>query len=606
MKSVDLQMQRRLHHTPTDLCAMAWRRIGVGEDEAMPLAASKKKAPPSTDKQLRDGKYRISKRISGAGADAPHKRMTDDELAVAKKSHEENVVRAQEAAKRNMEKQRILQQAQQKRDLLKPRRDTHVQSVVSRQSYDASKQQAENVLHLTECGDHRAHHVTSRSSKRLTNDMGTVSSCRTIAPLQKRSTCASNEFILVWREDCAFGTPQRDSLVDRALQEGPCVTSMVDMAMVTSSLRDGICISSTDNGNTFFMPFTDKDPWCNSIKWKEFISPIKLKKNGTIVEFGGTCGRRIGCGTFNCVASFPPTKMPHWMPVNTAHRFTRPDKDPCGIDSKYQNEKTTTNEIKNAIFSSINGIGVKVYNIACFSAPREGRTLRYGMVMSLERGECDLLQAMANMNSEHDGIDVAEKCIDLLYRVSRCGVAFFDIKPANILVFKVNDGGTSLRITDYDPAFFLHVPGEDWRTLLLLNLCLLSTHVHNSCFGAVGRGFAKGVAPTLRQLIRRRDDFDSDWLFAVRCVMVNFGEPRGISHFDLQKLFAGISTSYFFDPTRTGPAIKHSWKNRDDNQRTLNAHWETPLHRNRWPDSWEMHESEPLVKQMVDFCLEYA
>jgi hypothetical protein len=526
--------------------------------------------------------------------------MTDDELSAAKKIHDENVARAQEAAKRDQERQRARQEAQAKREQQQHERQRA--SHAANMALEAARQSSP-------APQPRSNPHTTRPSKRPVDTVGTVSDSRTLSPCTKKPTHTAREFVMVWSQDGAFGPHQRESLVDRALREGPRVPSAVDMGMVTSSLRDGICITSTDEGKTFGMSAMDPDPWYKSIKWKEFIAPIEVKDDGVtckLVTSGGTCCRRIGCGTFNFVVSFPAFALPSWMPTESVHRFTRPDKGENGKDSKYQNEYTTKNEMRNAIFASSNGIGVPVYNIACFSAPREGRTLRYGLVMSLERAECDMLRGMDNMDSERDGMDIADKCIDLLYNVSRCGVAFFDIKPANILVFKRGDGETSLCITDYDPAFFLHLPDEDWRVLLLLNLSLLSTHIHNADFGAVGRGYAKAVAPTMRQLIRRRGDYNGDWLFATRCVKVKFEEPKSHSHFELQKLFAAICTSYFFNHKRAGPAKDYAWKNTDDNQRNLNAHWETPLNRYRWPDRWLRDDEEPLVKQLVDFSLKYA
>jgi len=526
--------------------------------------------------------------------------MTDDELAAAKKSHEENVARAQEVAKQDQERQRSRQEAQAKRDQQERKQ--------RKASHEANMALATARL-SSPAPEPSSRQPVARPSKRPIDTIGTVSGSRTLSPSIKKPAHAAREFVMVWSEDSAFGPPQCESLVDRALREGPCTPSVVDMEMVTSSLRDGICITSHDNGKTFGMSAMDPDPWYKSIKWKMFIAPIEVKDDGVtckLVSSGGTGCRRIGCGTFNFVVSFPSFALPSWMPSESVHRFTRPDKGENGNDPKYQNDYTTKNEMKNAIFASCNDIGVPVYNVACFSAPREGRTLRYGLVMSLERAECDLLRAMDKMDSERDGMDIADKCIDLLYKVSRCGVAFFDIKPANILVFKRDGAETSLRITDYDPAFFLQLPDEDWRVLLLLNLSLLSTHIHNFDFGPVGRGFAKAVAPTMRQLLRRRGDYNGGWLFATRCVKVKFEEPKSHSHFELQKLFAAICTSYFFNSKRAGPAKDYAWKNTDDNQRVLNAHWDTLLNRDRWPDCWVRDDEEPLVKQLVDFSLKYA
>jgi hypothetical protein len=189
---------------------------------------------------------------------------------------------------------------------------------------------------------------------------------------------------------------------------------------------------------------------------------------------------------------------------------------------------------------------------------------------------------------------------EMLYQASRCGVAFMDIKPANILEMK---GGT-FRLTDYDPAFFLIVPEKDWRGLLLLNLAFLSCHVRNGAFGTVSVGWASSVKPILTQLIDKRGSYDSGWLFAARSVRMDFEVPTDSSDFELQRMMSVMATSYFYgkDVKETSSA-KWGWQTKD--QAAINAHRRVPLNRKSWPPSWG-GDYVPLIKQMVDFATERA
>ena len=230
--------------------------------------------------------------------------------------------------------------------------------------------------------------------------------------------------------------------------------------------------------------------------------------------------------------------------------------------------------------------------------------MRHGIVMAMQRAECDLIRSLDSMRTEAEGSEAAEKMIDLLFRVSRMGIAFTDVKPGNVLAFKDKEGSVFYRLTDYDPAFFI-VTNKDWRSLLLLNLAFLSAHVHNADFGAAGRGWAKTVLPVLRQLIRRRNMYESDWLFAARSVAIEFREPRNLSDFELQRNVTSMWYSYFVKRCSSGSrAARFKWDRLKLNKGELDEHWEEPSRRDSWPRDWTTSEGGSLVKQIVDFALE--
>ena len=255
------------------------------------------------------------------------------------------------------------------------------------------------------------------------------------------------------------------------------------------------------------------------------------------------------------------------------------------------------------MFASKNNIGVRVHSIASYHGVRQGRTLRYGTVYALDRADLDLLRVLDRCRTFDGGALIAVKVTELLFKASRCGVAFFDIKPGNILSMATRSGhGDCFRLTDYDPAFFIRLPNEDWRTLMLLNLALLAAHVRNQNFDCTN-GFCAAVAPILRQLVHRRSDIhNSDWLFDVRSVCIPFEVPENTDVFQMQRIFAVMATSYFYNKDlKSIPSSRYAWETKD--QSLLDNYWLTPKNRYSWPPLWHKGQFKPLIEQLVEFAL---
>jgi len=545
--------------------------------------------------------------------------MSRKQVEEARRLHQENVERAQAAARRQKERDQANYEARMQRG----------REERARRQFQLDAQRAVAQPRATES-----------LRKRPIQSTQTACQSRTISAGGKRAKLDHPQDLLVWNEEGAFGPHTREALVERALREGCPKPKAEDEAMIRGAIRDGLAIRSDSNGANFCTNGLDSDPWTKAAKWKELVSGLRIAEDKyhktRIVGDGGKRCTQIGNGTFNVVISYPPKYVASDLAPNLAWRVTRPDKDEAG-DNRYHDMSTTVGELKNALFASSNCIGVSVYGVAAFEAMRPRRTMRYGIVMAMQRAECDLIRSLAGMRTEAEGSEAAEKMIDLLFRVSRMGIAFTDIKPGNVLVFKDKDGSVFYRLTDYDPAFFI-VTDKDWRSLLLLNLTFLSAHVHNTDLGAAGRGWAKTVAPVLWQLVRRRKLYDSEWLFAARSVAIDFREPRNLSDFELQRNITSMWYSYFVKRcTSGGRASMFKWKRLEDNKLELDEHWKEPCRRDSWPRDWiatperpvrrrdqseEEHEQEcytwhryiisceiddtPLVKQMVNFALEYC
>ena len=423
--------------------------------------------------------------------------------------------------------------------------------------------------------------------------------------VDKRPKTITNSDILVWQNGSVH-----DSLVERAIFEGELVAVEVDVGLVLACIRDGVTIRHQDG--EFYTDGLSFDSSMNCKWWKNLVTGIDIDESGdraTIKCDGGTGCTRVGIGTFNAVVKMPPGKLPSWIPENTVVRLTRPDLD-SNNEFRYQNVTQTIGEMRNAMFASANGVGPQVYSVAAFSTFRPGRTLRFGVVATLGRARKDLSKALNSMRTFEDGRAAACACIELLFKVSRLGIAFFDIKPGNILQF-FEDGDKSkpafYKLTDFDPAFFIRTYDRDWRSLLLLNLGLLSAHIYNSDLGAVGRGWAQAVKPILKQLIERKDEYDSKWIFGARCAKLEFDTPKNTSDFDMQRLLVCMGESYFYGQRRIG-ALSYgiNWKNLTKNSDELKTYWSEEKNKESWPPSWSEPDEQPLIKQLVDLALRHA
>lgn len=486
--------------------------------------------------------------------------MSKEQLQEARRQYEENQRRAREA---------ILRRHQADEDAKRKRREEEAKLQQQMQEQQrANKRLVESISPVT-----THHHAPSKRPRRE------VERCR-----------------LVWNEEAG-----RQSFVDMALSEGKKQPVVPERDLAADAARDGLVI--VENAGSFTTKGLEDCCWYKSNPWKAIASVIQVteseKGKMKIVNDGGLGAKKLGAGTFNFVVEIDRSNLPAWLPDQSVLRITRPDKAD-NTDHKYQTISTVAEEAQNAMFASANGFGVKVHCISAFEGIRWGRTIRYGMVYAMEKAKQDMFRSLESMKTESQGVRAAKEVSEMLYQASRCGVAFMDIKPGNIL----ETDNMVFRLTDYDPAFFLILPDKDWRALLLLNLAFLSCHVRNGAFGPVSWGWANAVKPILTQLIEQRHLYDSSWLFVARSVRMEFDVPSDRSDFELQRMMSVMATSYFYGTQiKDVSSAKWGWQTKD--QGAVNAWRTVPLNRKSWPPSWSS-DYVPLIKQLVDFATERA
>lgn len=406
----------------------------------------------------------------------------------------------------------------------------------------------------------------------------------------------------------------QESFVTTALREGPCEPVMLDPHLTRDAMRDGSTILRAEGG--YCTKAGDDCEWYGFAPWQQMAGKISCaaEKNDKISlqSDGGLGLNMLGSGTFNAVFEFSkPSPLPDWIPKDCAIRVTRPDKN-SNKEHKYQTISMVSKEAHNALFSAQNGFGVPIYAVSGFHGVRSGRTLRYGTVYALQKADCDLYRALERAPDFDTGARIAVDITELVFRASRCGVAFYDIKPGNILRAKDSEGNPSFKLCDFDSAFFQIVPDVDWRTLMLINLALLSAHVRNGMFGEVGAGWATAVKAVLRDLLTMRGKIDNEWLFKVRSVVVDIDTPDVISPFAMGQMLASMSTSYFYGDRLIPEVRSVTWGKWEKNphQAQLDAHWSMTHRRSSWPPEWadgcSFTRFTPLIQQLVDFATERA
>lgn len=429
--------------------------------------------------------------------------------------------------------------------------------------------------------------------------------CKVVRRRAPQSQGQSNE-ILVWPD----GNNARPSLIEVALSNGPLKPAQVPEHLARSCIADGLTIFRNDD-DTFTTDGLSNDPSKRSDYWKALVQHVVVDDSqlkGKVIDVGGTGATRVGVGTFNVVVAFSDGVLPQWLPRRAVCRLTRPDCADSDDEFQYQNAVTVKRETNNLLFCALNGLGPELYSISVCSAPRPFQSPRFAQVVCMERAVCDMAKTLKNIGTFAEGALLAESCINLLAKASMLGVAFFDIKPGNILCMSDQFGGNppDLRLTDTDPAFFLRID-KDWRALLLLNLALLGVHMYNADKGSVSRGFATTIKPALRQLIQKKDDYECDWLFRARCVEVGFEVPKNQSDFELQRLFCSVSYSYFYSHERKEfLSFGNNWTNKEKNQTTLDAYWASRANQNSWPPEWQSRDSDPLIVQLANLAIKHA
>lgn len=522
-----------------------------------PVASDLKKLGQSRPRQARSP---VRRPLPGLASSSVPLNMTREEMQEARRQFEENQKRASEASAR---RHKADEEARRKKAEEERKRSE------SARAYQQERKRAISAVSPATT----THHAPSKRPR------ATVGRCR-----------------LVWDEE-----HDRDSFVDIALREGDKQPIRQAIELAADAARDGMVLVEKDG--QFCTYGLDQCMWFKSKPWRDIASSISVKEdsNGKVVITSDSClnAKCLGSGTFNYVAEVDKCRLPPWLPVDSALRITRPDR-PESTEHKYQTISKVADEAHTAMYASANGFGVKVYAIAAFEGIRWGRSMRYGTVYALEKAKCDMNKTLRRITTSSDAISLAKNVTEMLYDASRCGIAFVDIKPGNIL--EMNDG--TFRLTDYDPSFFLTVPGKDWRALLLINLAFLSCHVRNGTSGDVSQGWATAVKPLLKQLIDRRGSYEGDWVFTARSVRMEFDTPVDHSDFELQRMMSVMATSYLYGKdVKDVDSARWHWQVRD--QTALDSHRRVALNRKSWPVVWGP-DYVPLITQMVNFATERA
>jgi hypothetical protein len=574
-------------------------KLIVGREAAIPLGRSKQQVVAAN----------LSARVctDAAQSDALPNTISPERLEEMRKHHAENTKRAQE---------RLVVVSNSQRTALCRRVEED-----EKQRVDSENRKRKAIAVIEEAGarseddphsDHQPHHPLTiqqhRPSKRKVTTTPSTSGC---CNRQATTTLSFDEPVapplvppLLWAEDGAFGPNPNapEPLSVRAfnkMQKGS--TPDVKYQFAEQLLKNGLVAFSQD-GENFIVDGMSADDWKRSGVWCEFVSTIEVSKtrDAYIKRSGQYSVVKLGNGTFNMVVLTQKGSLPNWIPDKAALRFTRPWKDSNG-NYRYQNISVSSQECANAMFASSMRIGVPVYSVTGYVAPNDGRSLKYGVAMTMERALFDMGKEMHQASSEQDGARIAKSIVDLLLDASLCKVLFYDIKPGNVLAFGEQDLRYHL-LTDYDPAFFIVTKERDWKCLLLCNLALMSAHVYTGSFGDAGTGFLRFLQPLLLQMLRMRDHMDGEWLFCTRSVTVSVTCPKDHSDFELQRMLAQMCTCYFYGPDVESNALSTKWKWDKSQQVELDQYWRVSRAQRSWPPSWRK-PTKPLIQQLIDMAL---
>ena len=493
----------------------------------------------------------------------------------------------------------------------------------------AAKQQRERTAALKREQDARAHELQMKQqhtilAKKLTEQQFSRSKMIPASrkrPLPRISPKTSAVCYAIKRQTVCFtrcrslsqSDTGRECFDTTALRDGTCTPLPMASHMTEAAIRDGLTIVPV--GDSYGTEGLKECKWYRCSAWRELACKVLLltrKTDKVYLPTSTNIGINvIGSGTFNAVLTFGnmsrPSTLPSWVPKDCAIRMTRTDNYPDG-NYKYQTLQSVAKEAEYAMFFAQNDIGVKIFAVAGFEGVRQQRTLRYGAMYAMQQASMDLYRTLHHADVFENGCKIGMNVTELLFRASRCGVAFFDVKPGNILRVEDNAGNQCFRMTDFDPHYFFVATQYDWRILLLINLSLLSCHVRNGQFGEVGVGWATAVGPLLRELLAKCKCLDCEWLFEVRPVCVDFDYTDNVNNFTMGKMLAIMATSYFYGTRLENNVRSASWAwEHKVHQAELNAWWEMPQRRSSWPPAWGRRNSPPtrtLIDQLVHFATE--
>ena len=425
--------------------------------------------------------------------------------------------------------------------------------------------------------------------------------------------------------DAAHGW--RESYTDMALASGEAMPSFPTNSLCSDAFTTGATISMLDGA--YGTNMMGGDAYWSTEAWRDIACKITMTEvkhpfHGTCDKVcdGGVGLKLINTGSFNAAMSVTHLQLPRFVfdaardilgrdvpSSELVVRITRPDRDERGR-YRYQDIRMCSGEAYNALYASLNNVGISIYSIAGYRGVREGHSaLCYGAMYVMRRGEMDFYKVMQQCAHPPRAVEYACKITDLVYNASRASILFFDIKPGNILKV-VDSDGYDFKLVDFDPAFFLIDSGRkrDWRSLMLLNLALLSAHVRNQWVSA-SSWFIEAAKPTLFQLmdwaLRPESRHECAWLLGSRSVQVEHRPPKSYEDFELQRLLSCLCTNYFYGEKPRGfswPPVSTLWKWQTSDQASLDSHWVNQMNLDSWPWAWTHKHHTPLIQQLVSFA----
>lgn len=382
--------------------------------------------------------------------------------------------------------------------------------------------------------------------------------------------------------------------------------------LTTRAFRDGLVLHRKENTYVIASDETGAYEWKNFDKWRKFASKLHFEAckddTATLISDGGMGVKKLGSGTYNIVVKPPKSQVPGWICDDCVYRMTRPDYSHRDGAYKYEKLRNAANEAYHAMFAALNDIGVNMHALVAYTALQSARTLRYGTIFVMERAKCDLAIEMTTMQTFRSGEIMAKNIVDLIRATSCCGVAFFDIKPGNVLLLKDDScqEGYRYRLTDFDPTYFV-ITQRCWKSLMLLNLALFIAHTRNYPHAnkEAQKGYLTFITPVVAQLIKCYASYDSEWLFGVASLCVPYSMMTNVdssSTFSLQKTLCIMCSAYFYGHKIDKKMASASFPWETHRQDELMAHWRTPVNRSSWPQ-WKNYRFTPLIRQLLDFGL---
>ena len=410
---------------------------------------------------------------------------------------------------------------------------------------------------------------------------------------------------LVWPSE-TYGDSEHETFTEMAIASAHIPAIPVDATFLANAFRDGVTVVCDET--TMVTEGLNPNPFYRVSEWKKIAAQIVIKDvpggKSAVNAPDHLEVKRLGVGTYNAVISIKDDIMPPFVPAGAALRITRNDKDNESGEYKYINMKDCVGEAANTIFCSFNGVGPRVYSVVAYNAIRSSASIRYGVGFAMEKADADLNNVLRNASDWSNGARYGRACVEMIYRVSRLGIFAADVKTANVLCFsRDNPLKPKTLLTDCDSKFFVIRKDLDWRSLLLVNLALLTAHVRNGSYGDASRGFASIAYPVLHQLWKTKLYWRSEWLFQVPPANVKFDNLIDDCDFDLQKMFAIMATSYFYgedlDANETSSA-RFAWRLLDSTK--LDQFWAAPENRRKWPAF--SSSVPPLISQICEFAWE--